>query len=231
MEAKPLTIAIDGFSSTGKSTLARQVAAALGYRYVDSGAMYRGVAWYGLERGSIGSDRVVDTARIIADLDDIHLDFETMPEGGSRLHVNGVCAEPAIRSMRVSEVVSQVSSITEVRRKLVEQQQRMGRDGGVVMDGRDIGTVVFPQAELKIYMTADPEVRARRRYDELRAKGEPVRFEEILDNLNTRDRQDLERLDSPLLKAADAIELDNTFLSPDEQFDWVMERVRGLNRG
>jgi len=231
MKAKPLTIAIDGFSSTGKSTLARQIAAALGYRYVDSGAMYRGVAWYGLEKGSIGADRAVDVAQMIADLDHIYLDFETMPEGGSRLRVNGICVEPAIRSMRVSEVVSQVSSIPEVRRKLVVQQQRMGRDGGVVMDGRDIGTVVFPQAELKIYMTADPEIRARRRYDELRSKGESVRFEEILDNLNTRDRQDLERLDSPLLKAADAIELDNTFLTPQEQFDWVMERVRGLIRG
>ena len=225
---KPLTIAIDGFSSTGKSTLARQIAAALGYRYVDSGAMYRGVALFALEMGAVGPEAEIDRVQIADALENIELDFKAGAGGLSHLLLNGRDVESEIRTMRVSEVVSQVSSIPEVRRKLVDQQQRMGRSGGVVMDGRDIGTVVFPDAELKIYMTAEPGVRAMRRFSELEAKGADVEFEEVRANLELRDRQDLERLDSPLLKAADALELDNTNMSPQQQFDWVMERVRVL---
>ncbi len=225
---KPLTIAIDGFSSTGKSTLARQIAQALGYRYVDSGAMYRGVALFALESGAIDSKGAIDRNRIASELEQIELDFVPNENGVSHLMLNGRDVESEIRSMRVSEVVSQVSSIPDVRRKLVDLQQRMGRSGGVVMDGRDIGTVVFPDAELKLYMTADSEVRAMRRFSELRSKGVSVALDEVRANLELRDKQDIERLDSPLLKASDALLLDNTSLSPEEQFEWVMERVEEL---
>lgn len=216
---RPLTIAVDGHSSTGKSTLARQLASKLDLAYVDSGAMYRAVALYGLREGCI-ADQMVDVARLTEALDSIDLQF-----GQEGIYLNGEAIEGSIRGMSVNQVVSQVSSISEVRRKLVEMQQNMGIHGGVVMDGRDIGTVVFPKADLKIYMTAHPQIRAQRRFEELKAKGKEVALEEIAKNLMDRDRQDMQRLDSPLLKANDALELDNSDLSMEEQLHWVLDKL------
>ena len=217
--SRTLTIAVDGHSSTGKSTLARQLASKLDLAYVDSGAMYRAVALYGLREGCI-VDQKVDAACLIAGLDSIELRF-----GSEGIYLNGEAIEGSIRGMSVNQVVSQVSSISEVRRKLVEMQQKMGIHGGVVMDGRDIGTVVFPKADLKIYMTAHPQIRAQRRFEELKAKGKEVALEEIAKNLTDRDRQDMQRLDSPLLKADDALELDNSDLSMEQQLHWVLEKL------
>ena len=216
---RPLTIAVDGHSSTGKSTLARQLASKLDLAYVDSGAMYRAVALYGLREGCI-ADQMVDVACLIEALDSIDLQF-----GQEGIYLNGEAIEGSIRGMSVNQVVSQVSNISEVRRKLVEMQQNMGIQGGVVMDGRDIGTVVFPKADLKIYMTAHPQIRAQRRFEELKAKGKEVALEEIAKNLLDRDRQDMQRLDSPLLKANDALELDNSDLSMEEQLHWVLDKL------
>lgn len=229
---KALTIAIDGFSSTGKSTLAKQLATQLGYSYVDSGAMYRAVALYGLRNHCI-ENKQVNANCLLGLLDEIKLDFVFDADlQRSRIVLNGEDVEEAIRSMEVNQVVSKVSSISEVRRRLVAIQQLMGKNGGVVMDGRDIGTVVFPDAELKIYMTADPDIRAKRRFDELQSKGQTASLEEVKENLLMRDQQDQDRLDSPLLKAADAIELDNSHLSPEAQLEWVLERVEDIqNRG
>lgn len=225
---KALTIAIDGFSSTGKSTLAKQLATRLGYAYVDSGAMYRAVALYGIRKQCI-QNKQVDVGCLLALLDEIELHFAFDSKlQRSRIVLNGEDVEEAIRSMEVNQVVSRVSSISEVRRRLVAIQQAMGQNGGVVMDGRDIGTVVFPDAELKIYMTADPDIRARRRFDELQLKGQTASLEEVKENLLMRDQQDQERLDSPLLQAADAIELDNSYLSPEAQLQWVLEKVEAV---
>jgi len=225
---KALTIAIDGFSSTGKSTLAKQLATRLGYAYVDSGAMYRAVALYGIRKQCI-QNKQVDADCLLALLDEIELHFAFDAKlQRSRIVLNGEDVEEAIRSMEVNQVVSRVSSISEVRRRLVAIQQAMGQNGGVVMDGRDIGTVVFPDAELKIYMTADPDIRARRRFDELQLKGQTASLEEVKENLLMRDQQDQERLDSPLLQAADAIELDNSYLSPEAQLQWVLEKVEAV---
>lgn len=217
--SRTLTIAVDGYSSTGKSTLARQLASELGLVYVDSGAMYRAVALYGLREGCI-VDQKVDAECLIQGLDSIELHF-----GPTGICLNGEAVEESIREMSVNQVVSKVSSISEVRRKLVEMQQEMGVHGGVVMDGRDIGTVVFPKADLKIYMTAHPQIRARRRFEELKAKGKEVALEEIAKNLMDRDSQDMQRLDSPLLKADDALELDNSDLSTEQQLQWVLEKL------
>ena len=214
-----LTIAVDGHSSTGKSTLARQLASKLDLAYVDSGAMYRAVALYGLREGCI-VDQKVDAACLIAGLDSIELRFG--PEG---IYLNGEAIEGSIRRRAVNEVVSEVSSISAIRRKMVELQQQMEGPKGVVMDGRDIGTVVFPKADLKIYMTAHPQIRAQRRFEELKAKGKEVALEEIAKNLTDRDRQDMQRLDSPLLKADDALELDNSDLSMEQQLHWVLEKL------
>lgn len=227
---KALTIAIDGFSSTGKSTLAKQLATHLGYSYVDSGAMYRAVALYGMQNLCIQNKQVNEDC-LLGLLDEIKLDFVFDSDlQRSRIVLNGEDVEEAIRSMEVNQVVSKVSSISEVRRRLVAIQQLMGKNGGVVMDGRDIGTVVFPDAELKIYMTADPDIRARRRFDELQSKGQTASLEEVKENLLMRDQQDQERLDSPLLQAADAIELDNSYLSPEAQLEWVLEQVANIQK-
>lgn len=226
---KSLTIAIDGFSSTGKSTLAKQLAKELQYTYVDSGAMYRAVALYGL-RNSCIAGKEVDRQCLIDALRDIEIQFEfdIEGEGNSKIFLNGENVENQIRTMEVNQVVSLVSSISEVRRVLVAIQQGMGQNGGVVMDGRDIGTVVFPNAELKIYMTADADIRAIRRYDELKRKGFNVPLDEIKNNLLMRDKQDQERLDSPLLKAEDALELDNSKLTAEEQLNWILEKVNQI---
>ena len=221
-----IIIAVDGFSSCGKSTFAKAIAARLGYIFIDTGAMYRAVTLYALEHGAIRSG-VVDEDAVVASLKDIDIDFRFNPErGASDIYVNGDLVEGKIRTIEVSNCVSPVSSIREVREKLVAMQQQMGRKRGVVMDGRDIGTVVFPDAELKVFMTADPHVRALRRYDELRAKGDNVSLEEIEQNVRSRDEADMSRAISPLRQAEDAIVLDNSFMTIPEQMDWFVGRYR-----
>ena len=221
---KKIIIAVDGFSSCGKSTFAKAIAARLGYIFIDTGAMYRAVTLYALDHGAIRSG-VVDEDAVRSLLGDIEITFRFNPErGASDIYVNGDLAEGRIRTIEVSNCVSGVSSIREVREKLVAMQQRMGRNRGVVMDGRDIGTVVFPDAELKIFMTADPEVRADRRYAELTAKGMKVTREEVLANVLARDEADMHRAISPLRKADDAIVLDNSHMSVEEQMEWFMQR-------
>lgn len=220
MNNKRIIIAIDGHSSCGKSTFAKAIAARLGYIFIDTGAMYRAVTLYALEHGAIESC-IVNEQKIEAMLEDININFRFNPErGASDIYVNGDMVEGKIRTIEVSNCVSAVSSIGAVRSKLVAMQQAMGRDGGVVMDGRDIGTVVFPDAELKIYMTADPMVRAERRYKELTAKGDNVSLEEIYENVVSRDHADMTRAISPLRKADDAIVLDNSHMSVEEQMAW-----------
>lgn len=219
---KKITIAIDGFSSTGKSTLAKQLAAHLGYAYVDTGAMYRAVTLYALEKGYI-SEIQFNKEALINSLPDISLQFLFNPElGFAEMYLNEHNVEQLIRTLHVSGFVSRVAEVSEVRAKLVEQQQHMGENKGVVMDGRDIGTVVFPDAELKLFMTASPETRAHRRYDELTQKGQQVTYEEVLKNVQDRDYIDSHREDSPLVKASDAIEIDNSGLSIQEQFGKVL---------
>lgn len=228
-KGKKIIIAVDGFSSCGKSTFAKAIAARLGYIFIDTGAMYRAVTLYALDHGAISSG-VVDEEAVVGLLKDIEITFRFNPErGASDIYVNGDLAEGRIRTIEVSNCVSRVSSIREVREKLVAMQQRMGRDRGVVMDGRDIGTVVFPDAELKLFMTADPKVRAERRYAELLAKGDRVSMEEVLENVVSRDRADMNRAISPLRQAPDAVVLDNSRMSVDEQMAWFMERYEKIN--
>ena len=226
-----IIIAIDGHSSCGKSTFAKMIAARLGYIFIDTGAMYRAVTLYALEKGAI-ENGMVNEPKLKELLDRIAIKFRFNPvRGASDIYVNGDMVEGKIRTIEVSNCVSAVSSIGAVRSKLVAMQQAMGRDGGVVMDGRDIGTVVFPDAELKIYMTADPMVRAERRYKELTAKGDNVSLEEIYENVVSRDHADMTRAISPLRKAEDAIVLDNSHMSVEEQMEWFdreYQRVLGL---
>ena len=223
MAASPIIIAIDGFSSTGKSTVARQLAGALHYTYIDTGAMYRAVTVFALENNLI-SDTHFDKEGLTRRLDELELNFERNPRTGSiEIQLNGSTVEHQIRTMRVSSFVSPVATLSSVRRKLVEQQQRMGKDKGIVMDGRDIGTIVFPDAALKIFMTASAEDRAQRRYKELLEKGEAVTFEEVLENVRERDRIDSTREDSPLQKAEDAIVIDNSNLTLDQQFETILQ--------
>ena len=229
--SKKIVIAIDGFSSCGKSTFAKAIASRLGYIFIDTGAMYRAVTLYALQQGAIRSG-IVDNDAVVALLNDVEITFRFNPQrGASDIYVNGDLAEDKIRSIEVSNCVSSVSSIREVREKLVAMQQQMGRDRGVVMDGRDIGTVVFPDAELKIYMTADARVRAERRYAELKAKGDDVTLEEILENVISRDNADMTRAISPLRRADDAVELDNSYMSVEEQMAWFMERYEKVING
>jgi len=223
---KKITIAIDGHSSTGKSTLAKQLARELGYVYVDTGAMYRAVTYFAMQHGLIDKDGF-DKEGLIKLLPTVSLQFLFNPElGFAEMYLNEVNVETEIRSMEVSGFVSKVAEVSEVRAKLVEQQQHMGENKGIVMDGRDIGTVVFPKAELKIFMTASAEVRAHRRYDELTAKGQEVSYDEVLANVTERDYIDSHRTDSPLLKASDAIEIDNSNLSREEQFERVVSLAK-----
>lgn len=228
MDRKRIIIAIDGHSSCGKSTFAKAIAARLGYIFIDTGAMYRAVTLYALEN-SIIENGIVDEERIKASLGDIDIDFRFNPQrGASDIYVNGDLAEGKIRTIEVSNCVSAVSSIAEVRSKLVAIQQQMGRKGGVVMDGRDIGTVVFPDAEIKIYMTADPMVRAERRFKELTAKGDRVTLEEVYNNVVSRDKADMTRAISPLRKADDAVVLDNSYMSVEEQMAWFDELYKSV---
>lgn len=218
-----ITIAIDGFSSTGKSTVAKQLAKALGYIYVDTGAMYRAVTFYAMDKGLINeSDFNVEA--LIYQLPKISISFKFNEAlGFAEVYLNGKNIEKKIRTLEVSSFVSKVAAISEVRQKLVEQQQKMGQDKGVVMDGRDIGTVVFPEAELKLFMTASAETRAKRRYQELLERGEQVSYEDVLANVQERDHIDSTREDSPLTKAKDAIEIDNSNMTLDEQFNKIFQ--------
>ena len=223
---KIITIAIDGFSSTGKSTVAKKLAKHLGYVYVDTGAMYRAVTLYALEKGYVG-DSKNDFDALVEDLPKLKLAFKVNEtSSNSEIHLNGENVEGLIRNLTVSGQVSKVAAIPEVRKKLVEQQQQMGLEKGIVMDGRDIGTVVFPNAELKIFMTASAEQRAQRRYKELLDRGEDISFEAVLKNVKERDYIDSNREASPLKKAKDAIEFDNSNLSFDEQFQLILEKVK-----
>ena len=218
---KRITIAIDGYSSTGKSTIAKQLAKKLAYIYVDSGAMYRAVTWYAMEENII-SEKYFHIDTLISNLDSILLDFKFNPSlGFAEIYLNSVNVEKEIRTLEVSNLVSKVAEISEVRKKLVEQQQQIGLNKGVVMDGRDIGTVVFPNAALKLFLTASVEKRAQRRYDELVDRGDQVTYNEILTNVTYRDRIDSTRKDSPLMMAEDAIEIDNTNMTLSEQFEKV----------
>ncbi len=227
---KRLTIAIDGFSSSGKSTFARKIASRLGYVFIDSGAMYRAVTLYAIERGIIRSG-MLDEDALVRTLGDIRIDFRFNPaRGASDIYLNGDRVDGKIRTIEVSNMVSEVSSIGAVREKLVAEQRQMGRDGGVVMDGRDIGTVVFPDADLKIFLTADPAVRALRRYEELKAAGQEVPLAEIERNIRERDHLDQTRKISPLRQAPDAVVLDNSHMTPDQQMEWVDERLAEIKR-
>lgn len=228
--SKKITIAIDGFSSTGKSTLAKQLARHLGYVYVDTGAMYRAVTFFSMQNGYISKD-YFDKQTLINSLPYIKLHFEFNADlGFAEMYLNDVNIEKEIRTLEVSNFVSIVAEVSQVRSKLVEQQQEMGKGKGIVMDGRDIGTVVFPKAELKIFMTASAETRAQRRYDELKGKGQEVSFEEVLKNVEERDYIDTHRSDSPLRKADDAIEIDNSYLTREEQFNAVLEMVEDVTK-
>ena len=210
-----IIVAIDGYSSCGKSTIAKALARYAGYTYVDTGAMYRAIALYTLRNG------LTDETDIIAALPQIEVGF-TQVEGAQHVTLNGEDVEQLIRALEVGNCASRVSAIKQVRAFLVAQQQKMGEAKGIVMDGRDIGTVVFPKAELKLFLTADPEVRAQRRYDELLAKGEKPDFQAVLADVNDRDYRDTHRTESPLRQAEDAIVVDNSHMTPDEQMDVII---------
>lgn len=219
---KRIIIAVDGYSSGGKSTFAKAVAAKLGYIFIDTGAMYRAVTLYAMRQGIVD-----DPAALVAALPDVLIDFRFNPATGrSDVYLNGENVEAEIRRIDVSNRVSAVSSIPEVRAKLVAMQQEMGKSKGIVMDGRDIGTVVFPDAELKIFMTADAQVRAERRYKELVAKGEDVSLADIEKNIRERDRQDETREVSPLRRAEDAVLLDNSRMTVEQQMDWITDQLK-----
>lgn len=223
---KQITIAIDGYSSCGKSTIAKALAAKLGYSYVDTGAMYRAVTLYCIRTGII-KDARFETPAVIKSLDQINLSFVYNKSAlASDTYLNGENVEKEIRTLEVSNLVSHISLIREVRQKMVAIQREMGKNKGVVMDGRDIGTNVFPDAELKIFMTADTDVRTQRRLDEMRAKGYKVTAEEVKKNLLERDYEDSHRKENPLIRAADAVELDNTELTREEQLEFVLNLVR-----
>lgn len=220
-----ITIAIDGFSSTGKSTIAKQLASKLGYIYVDTGAMYRAVTLYAMQNNFVGID-FIKTESIISNLNKINLSFHFNAElGFAEMFLNTINVEKRIRSLEVSNLVSKVSAISKVREKLVAEQQEMGLNKGIVMDGRDIGTIVFPSAELKIFMVASADTRAERRYKELIGKGDDVDYNAIYKNVVDRDLMDTTRADSPLVKADDAIEIDNSKLSKEEQFEMILKLV------
>lgn len=224
---KKITIAIDGFSSCGKSTMAKMLAKEVGYIYVDTGAMYRAVTLFAMRNGMIAPNGDVNRDALKAKMDALHVAFKLNPQTGkAETYLNGENVEHEIRGMEVSAHVSAIAAIDFVRTALVAQQQRMGYDKGIVMDGRDIGTVVFPDAELKVFVTASAEVRAQRRFDELVGKGMKANYDEILHNVQERDYIDSHREVSPLRKAEDAIELDNGQLTIAEQLQWLMDKFR-----
>ena len=223
---RKITIAIDGFSSCGKSTMAKDLAREIGYIYIDSGAMYRAVTLYCIENGLLHNGQI-DVEKLRNEIDNLHITFRPNAETNRPdTYLNGMNVESKIRTMEVSSHVSPVAALDFVREAMVKQQQEMGRKKGIVMDGRDIGTVVFPKAELKIFVTASAEVRAERRYKELQAKGQPADYESILKNVQDRDYMDSHREVSPLRQADDAIVLDNSHLTIAQQDAWLMDRVR-----
>ena len=223
LNMKKITIAIDGFSSCGKSTMAKDLAREVGYIYIDSGAMYRAVTLYSIENGIFDGD-IIDTEKLKKEIGNIHISFRLNKEGRPETYLNDVNVEDKIRSMSVSSKVSPISALDFVRKEMVAQQQSMGAKKGIVMDGRDIGTTVFPNAELKIFVTATPEIRARRRYNKLKAKGQEASFDEILENVKQRDYIDQHRDVNPLRKADDALLLDNTNLTIAQQKEWLFDQ-------
>lgn len=218
---KKITIAIDGYSSCGKSTIAKSLAKTVGYTYIDSGAMYRTVALYCINNNLIKEGKV-DEISLKNHISLIHIDFRPNPTGSADTYLNNINVEKEIRSLEIASAASLISTIKFVREAMVDQQRKMGMSKGVVMDGRDIGTVVFPDAELKIFVTARPEVRAERRYKELLQKGLPAEYNDVLANVIERDERDTNRTESPLKQAEDAMVLDNSDFTPDEQFSWVL---------
>ena len=224
MSARQIIIAIDGFSSSGKSTMAKKLAAKIGYRYIDTGAMYRAVTLYAMRHGLIDEDGTVDEAALKEQLPSITIDFAPQPDGTQHTLLNGEDVEAEIRRIDVSNHVSTIAAIPFVRHALVDLQQAMGKQKGIVMDGRDIGTTVFPDAELKLFVTASAETRAQRRYEELIRKGSPASYEEVLANVTHRDHIDQTRAESPLRQAPDAILLDNSYMSLEEQDKWIMQQ-------
>ncbi len=221
MQSKRIIIAIDGYSSCGKSTIARGLAKQLGYIYIDSGAMYRAVALYALRKGWL-TEKEIDEDALRRHIGDIHITFNPNAQGIQETFLNGENVEREIRSLQVANGASRVSTLAFVRREMVRQQQEMGKNKGVVMDGRDIGTVVFPDAEMKLFLTTSPEIRARRRFEEMIAKGEQADYEAVLANVKERDLRDTTRAESPLRKANDAFELDNTHVGVEEQLQWAL---------
>lgn len=223
---KPIVIAIDGHSSTGKSTVAKRLAKQLEYKYVDTGAMYRAVTLFAMRNNWI-QEGSVDEAKLIENLSAVEINFEYNPEAGTNdVILNDENVEKQIRAMEVSGNVSSVAKIDEVREKLVQIQKQLGEEKGIVMDGRDIGSVVFPEAELKIFMTASADIRAQRRYNELKEKGENINFEEVLKNVQHRDDIDSNRKNSPLIQSEDAIKIDNSNLSQEEQFEKILNLAK-----
>lgn len=222
MHNKRINIAVDGYSSCGKSTIAKGLARELGYIYIDSGAMYRAVALYALRKGWI-TESEIDEASLHKHIGDIKISFKTNAEGLQETILNGENVEKEIRTLEVANGASRVSTLGFVRREMVHQQREMGKSKGVVMDGRDIGTVVFPDAEMKLFLTTSPEIRARRRFDEMKAKGEQPEYEAVLANVKERDLRDTTRTESPLRKAKDALELDNTHVGIEEQLQWALD--------
>ena len=223
---KKITIAIDGYSSTGKSTVAKELANSLGYVYVDTGAMYRAITLYAFKE-NLFVNNIIDKNTLVSKLSSINLDFNYNSESNnSNIFLNGKNVEGEIRTLQISNKVSELASIKEVRAFLVDKQRAYGENGGVVMDGRDIGTVVFKDAELKLFMTASPEIRAKRRYDELLTSDDKVTYEEVLENLTKRDFLDTTRQDSPLVIADDAVEIDNSYLTRQEQFSIILDLVK-----
>lgn len=229
---KKIIVALDGYSSSGKSTMARELARRVGYVYVDSGAMYRAVTLYAIRHDMVNPDSTIKTTELVKALPEISVSFAPAgADGVQHTLLNGEDVESLIRDMKVSSLVSPVAVIPEVRERLTAMQQAFGKERGIVMDGRDIGTTVFPDAELKVYVCTDAEERARRRFKELREKGSVVTFEEVLANVKERDRIDSTREVSPLRKADDAIELDNGQMTPEEQMEWLMAKFNeAVNR-
>lgn len=223
-----IIVAIDGYSSSGKSTMARRLAAKTGYRYIDSGAMYRAATLYALDNGMISPEGNVDVDALTSALGDIHIDFAPPAQEGATQHtlLNGIDVESEIRRLRVSNSVSQVAAIPSVRKALTALQKEMGKEGGIVMDGRDIGTTVFPHAELKIFVNAAAETRAMRRFKEMMADGAQISYEDVLANVVHRDHIDETREESPLRKAPDALTLDNSQMTVEEQDEWLLNKFR-----
>ncbi len=221
---KRIIIAIDGYSSTGKSTVAKRLADTLGYTYIDSGAMYRAVTFFAIERGLI-DDESFDSTGLIKMLVGVQIKFE-WENGNNITYLNGRNISKSIRDMKISQLVSQVSAIPEVREKMVGIQRKFGQEKGVVMDGRDIGSIVFPDAELKLFLTASPKVRAQRRFDELKTSGQKVFFQTVLDNLQSRDEMDSNRIISPLIVPKDAIVIDNSEMNQHDQFNIIVQLAK-----